>query len=313
MELPEADGQITVPPQDAGERVDRFAAKSIRKLSRSRVHKLLEEGAILVNGIKVRPSHRLAEGDKISVAIPKAAPSTVAPENIPLDIVYEDAHFLVVNKPAGMVVHPAAGNYTGTLVSALLHHSPDLSGVGGVARPGIVHRLDKGTSGLLTVAKTDEAHHSLAGQIMEKTMRRVYLAIVKGKPGPLEGAVEGNIARSRRDRKKMTVVASGGKEALTMFKVEAFLENHSLLVVTLGTGRTHQIRAHMAHINCPVLGDLAYGRRGGAKLIGRPALHSWKLALQHPATGLAMEFTAPMPEDMAAALEGLGGNPGPYV
>ncbi|MDH5510583.1 MAG: RluA family pseudouridine synthase [Nitrospinota bacterium] len=313
MELAGADSPVIVPPEAADQRVDMFVASQIKKLSRSRAHALLGEGAILVNGRKVRPSHRLSAGDAVSVIIPPPLPLELEPENIPLDIKYEDDHLLVVNKPAGMVVHPAAGNYTGTLVHALLYILPNLSGVGGVARPGIVHRLDKDTSGLIVVAKTDEAHHGLSERIKERSAGRVYLAIVKGRPGPNEGRIEGNIGRSKTNRKKMKVLAQGGKPASTRFAVEAELEAHTLLRLSLDTGRTHQIRAHMMHINCPVLGDTTYGRKGGKELIGRQALHAWKLSFIHPATGQQMEFTAPLPEDMANAIRALGGDPTPYL
>ncbi|MDH5678398.1 MAG: RluA family pseudouridine synthase [Nitrospinota bacterium] len=293
--------------------MDQFVASHVKKLSRSRAQALLEEGAILVNGGKVRPSHKLSEGDAVSVVIPPPRPMELAPEDIPLDIVYQDEHLLVVNKPAGMVVHPAVGNYTGTLVHALLHILPDLSGVGGVARPGIVHRLDKDTSGLIVVAKTDEAHHGLAERIKERSAARVYLAIVKGKPGPREGRIEGNIGRSKTNRKKMMVLSQGGKAASTRFLVEAQLEAHTLLRLALDTGRTHQIRAHMMHINCPVLGDNTYGRKGGQRIIGRQALHAWKLSFDHPVTNEHMEFTAPLPQDMAEAIRALGGDPTPYL
>ena len=312
MELAKKNEPIIVAESGAGQRLDRFIASAMRKLSRSRAHDLILEGHILVNGAPSRPSHKLKAGEEVSVTIPRPRPTELTPEDIPLDIRFEDEHLIVVNKPAGMVVHPAAGNYTGTLVHALLFSRPSLSGVGGVARPGIVHRLDKDTSGLMVVAKTDAAHQSLAEQIKNRTAGRVYLAIVKGRPGPSEGVIEANIGRSRTDRKKMKVLADGGRQAVTKFKVEARLEGHTLLRLTLGTGRTHQIRAHMLHINCPVLGDATYGRAGGKELISRQALHSWKLAFNHPHTGAPMEFWAPMPDDMARAVNALGGDPSPY-
>ena len=313
MELAEADSPIVVLPEASGLRVDTFVASQVKKLSRSRAQTLLGDGSILVNGGKVRPSHKLSAGDRVSVNIPPPRLSRIEPENIPLDIRYQDDHLIVVNKPAGMVVHPAAGNYTGTLVHALMYAIPNLSAVGGVARPGIVHRLDKDTSGLMVVARTDEAHHALAAGIKDRSTARVYLAIVKGRPGPREGRIEGNIGRSKADRKKMRVLAQGGRPAATRFAVETELEAHTLLRLTLETGRTHQIRAHMSHINCPVLGDATYGRAGGRKIISRQALHAWKLSFIHPVTGRKMEFTAPIPEDMAQAIAALGGDPSPYL
>jgi 23S rRNA pseudouridine1911/1915/1917 synthase len=313
MESAKTLGPLIVPPERAGERVDAFVASEVKRLSRSRAQKLIEDGNILVNGRKVRVSRRLAEGDEVAVTIPRALPSAIAAEDIPLDIVFEDDLVMVINKPAGMVVHPAVGNYAGTLVHALLFHRPEISGVGSSARPGIVHRLDKDTSGLILVAKTDEAYISLTGQIMDRSAGREYLAIVKGRPGPMEGVIEVNIGRSQKDRKKMAAVAEGGRHALTRFRVEALLEGHSLLRLTLGTGRTHQIRAHMLHINCPVLGDAAYGRKTSKELIARQALHAWRLSFNHPVTGERIRLTQPMPEDMATALTALGGDPAPYL
>jgi len=310
-----------VPPGSEGRRLDAFIAERWPELSRAQAKRLVEGGRVLVGGASRKPSFALSAGDLVTVDLPEPEPSTLVPEPIPLDIVYEDGYLLIVNKPAGMTVHPAAGARKGTLVHALLHHCRDLSGIGGVLRPGIVHRLDKDTSGLMVVAKSDAVHRALAEQIRSRTLSRVYRALVWGYPGAESGVVEAAVGRHPTVRKKMAVVESGGKSAVTRYKVLERFTFLTLLEVSLETGRTHQVRTHMAHIGCPVFGDPVYGGRRkalnslrgrllreGAELlrrIDRQALHAWRLSLTHPVRRRRMEFTSPPPEDFLSVLEGL--------
>ncbi len=297
---------------EGGIRVDKFLSESLPDLSRSRIQKLLVDGHITLNGEKTRPSHKLKVGDVLEVTIPEPTLSTVEPEDIDLDVLYEDDQIIVINRPSGMVVHPAAGNWTGTLVGALLGRGSGLSGVGGVMRPGIVHRLDKETSGVIVVAKNDHAHTSLSDQLKDRTMSRNYLAVVKGRVKTESGEIDKNIGRSRHNRKKMAVMNEGGRSAITRYRVLQELEAATLVEVTLKTGRTHQIRVHMLSINHPVVGDEIYGRPGFGG-IKRQALHAWKLRLRHPTSGDEMDFRTPIPSDMIELLEELGGDPKPYV
>jgi len=313
--------KIPVPPEGEGLRLDVLISRTRPELSRAQVKRLTEGGRVTVNGVHRKAGFALKRGQEILVELPEPQPSRLVPEPIPLDIVYEDSYLLLVNKPAGMTVHPAAGAREGTLVHALLYHCGDLSGIGGVLRPGIVHRLDKGTSGLLVVAKTDEAHRSLTEQIRTRGLKRVYKAIVWGSPESDVGRVDAPVGRHSTDRKKMAVVQAGGKEAVTHFRVIRRYDFLSLLEVTLETGRTHQVRTHMAHLGHPVFGDPVYGgrrkavneiggRRGKAaayllKSIDRQALHAWSLSLKHPIRGERMGFTAPLPEDITRVLDKL--------
>jgi 23S rRNA pseudouridine1911/1915/1917 synthase len=313
--------KISVPPEGEGQRLDVFICRIRPELSRAQVKRLTEGGWVTVGGAHRKASFPLKVGQRIVIELPEPQPSQLRPEPIPLDIVYEDRYLLLVNKPAGMTVHPAAGARQGTLVHALLFHCKDLSGIGGVLRPGIVHRLDKGTSGLLAVAKTDEAHRCLAGQITTRGLKRVYRTIVWGKPERDQGTVDAAVGRHATARKKMAVVPSGGKEAKTHYKILKRYEFLSLLEVTLETGRTHQVRTHMAYLGHPVFGDPEYGgrrkavnavggrlgREGSALLKGidRQALHAWHLSLEHPMHGDRMDFTAPLPEDMTWVLDRL--------
>jgi 23S rRNA pseudouridine1911/1915/1917 synthase len=313
--------KITVPPEGEGVRLDIVISRGLSKISRAQVKRLIEGRHVTVDGAHRKASFILKRGQEVVVGLPDPEPSKLRPEPIPLDIIYEDRYFLVVNKAAGMIVHPAAGAREGTLVHALLYHCKDLSGIGGVLRPGIVHRLDKGTSGLLVVAKTDDAHRSLAGQIRSRSLKRVYKAIVWGDPGRDEGTVDAPVGRHATSRKKMAVLPAGGKRAVTHYKVLRRYDFLSLLEVALETGRTHQVRTHMAHLGCPVFGDPEYGGRrkalnalggrsgkNGAALlkgIDRQALHAWRLSLEHPIRGERMDFTAPLPEDMTWVLDRL--------
>ena len=282
---------------------------------------LIDRGLVRVNGEAARASRRVREGDLVEVTRPRREAQALAPEPIPLHVVHEDAHLAVVAKPAGMVVHPAVGHRTGTLVHALLHRYATLSGANGPERAGIVHRLDKGTSGLLLVARTEEAHRDLARQLEAREIRRVYRALVWGRLRHLEGRIEAPLARSVRDRKKFAVVPKGGRFAATRYRVVRSYEWLTELLLTLETGRTHQIRVHLAHLGHPVFGDPEYGGRTGplqrlpaaarartALLLAdldHQALHAETLGFVHPATGERLEFTQPPPPDFAAVLEAL--------
>lgn len=296
---------IAVTAAEAGQRLDKLLAGFLsEKYSRSYLQKLIASGEVLVNGgAALKASYRVESGDTVAVVVPEAKPFHLDGERIPLDIVYEDEDLLVVNKPAGMVVHPAIGHYHGTLVNALLGRSAKLSGIGGVQKPGIVHRLDKGTSGLLIVAKTDRAHQKLSKQFKNKTTRRVYVALVKGVVTFDNGVVELPIGRSRRDRKKMAVKSADeeGKDAKTSYTVLKRFKDATLVELRLGTGRTHQIRVHMAHIGHPIIGDVDYGTASAA--IDRPALHARTIGFTHPVTKKYMEFTSDMPKDMKRVIE----------
>ena len=286
--------------KESGKRIDKFLTDALSgRFSRVFVKKLISASSVRLNDNTVKPSHRILEGDSLEVMVPEPEKSEVLPEKIPLDIVYEDKDLLVVNKPVGMVVHPAPGNYTGTLVNALLGYCRDLSGIGGVQKPGIVHRIDKGTSGLLVVAKTDMAHRELAKQFKAKSASRVYIALVKGVMQLDNGIVDLPIGRSDRDRKKMAVDFDSEKYAVTNYKVLERYKDSTLIEAVLGTGRTHQIRVHLAYIEHPVLGDDKYGSRDG---YSRPMLHAKTIGFVHPTTKEYMEFSSQLPADMKKAV-----------
>ncbi len=309
----------SVPAEKAGIRADKWLAEATN-LSRSRLAALIEQGCVCQNGIPLSAADKkVTAGDVFEIAVPAPAPAVPQAQEIPLDIVYEDADILVLNKAAGMVVHPAAGNYDGTLVNALLAHCRDsLSGIGGVARPGIVHRLDKETSGLLVIAKNDLAHQKLSEQFAVHSLERCYLALVWGVPNPLSGVIETQIGRSSSDRKKMAVLKSGGKRAETHYRVVKILAGGllSLVECSLKTGRTHQVRVHMTSIGHPLIGDKVYGRppKGAAQnesiraayLFDRQALHSYKMSFIHPKTNREMRFEIPLPPDMQAVVDSTG-------
>lgn len=279
------------------QRLDRFLAEHAPELSRSAASRLIKGHLVLVNGHPADPADRVAAGDVVALEIPEAYVLEAAAESIQLDVLYEDPDIAVINKPAGMVVHPAPGHQSGTLVHALLGRAGSWSAVGGALRPGIVHRLDKGTSGLIVVARNDEAHRRLAAQLRDRTLSRTYLAIARGRLKDDAGVLEGPIGRDRRDRKKMAVVA-GGRFARTRYQVLERKRTHTLLRCDLETGRTHQIRVHLAAFGHPVAGDAEYGgREPGAS---RPMLHAWRLELRHPRTGEAMSFEASPPPDFDA-------------
>ncbi len=281
----------------AGERLDQFLARAIPALSRSAAQRLIEHGQVLVAGRPARAGERLKAGQPVQVSIPPPAPSELVPEPRPLAIVYEDADMLVLDKPAGVVVHPSAGHATGTLVHALLAHCGALSSIGGEQRPGIVHRLDKDTSGLLLVAKNDRAHAALARQLAQRSMTKHYLALVCGTPRPAEGLIEAPIGRSPRDRKRMAIVADGRPARTRYFSLGA-AAGYSAVLARLETGRTHQLRVHFAAIGCPIAGDSLYGKAGGPA--GRLWLHAWRLAFDRPGDGERLVLEAPLPPELLA-------------
>jgi 23S rRNA pseudouridine1911/1915/1917 synthase len=293
---------------DAGTRLDAFLAARIAELSRSRVQELIREHFILRNGEPAKPRDAVALGDLLSIAIPEAVPDQAQAQDIPLSILFEDEHLVVLDKESGIVVHPAAGNPDGTLVNALLHHCQgQLSGIGGVERPGIVHRLDKDTSGCLVVAKTDAAHQSLSEQFAGRTMEKLYLSVAQGIPNPDRGTVFTHIGRHPVNRQKMAVVnPPGGKTAITDYEVLAIdrATGSVLVLCHLHTGRTHQIRVHLLHLGCPLVGDPIYAKpeRQNARP-GRLMLHAWRLAFDHPATGARMKFEAPIPPEYTPWLQ----------
>lgn len=290
----------------AHDRIDRYLADRLPDLSRSRLQKLIEDGYVQVNQ-QVCTSKKVAVqiGDQIAVAIPAVQPLEVQAEDIDLDILYEDEALLILNKPAGLVVHPSAGHESGTLVNAVLAHCPTLPGINGIQRPGIVHRLDKDTTGAIVIAKTDQAFQHLQGQFKTKTARRDYLAIVYGAPTPASGTIDQPVGRHPVDRKKQAVVPTekGGRPAVTHWQVQERLGNYALLAFALETGRTHQIRVHSAFMGHPIVGDPVYGsgRSIGVNLTGQ-VLHAWRLRLIHPVTGEAIVAIAPLPATLTKLL-----------
>jgi 23S rRNA pseudouridine1911/1915/1917 synthase len=304
-----------VPESVAGQRLDAGLAVVEPTLSRERIKALILAGAVQLDGKAVtRPSVKLVAGAHYAIAVPEARPLDTQAQDIALVVVHEDEHLLVIDKPAGLVVHPAAGHADGTLVNALLHHcAGQLSGIGGVARPGIVHRIDKDTSGLLVVAKTDAAHLGLAAQFAEHSINRRYVAIVQGRPSPASGTVRGNIGRSDHDRKKMAMVGEGrGKHAVTHFTTEERLSGATRIECRLETGRTHQVRVHLASIGHALLGDPLYSKppKGLRDLLKaadfrRQALHAQRLGFIHPVTKTECDFFSPIPADMAELLDKL--------
>ena len=282
------------------ERLDIFLAKQNVGLTRSQVRRLVEDGCVILNGSISKASRKLRRGDRISVTVPPPKPVALVPEFLPLSIIYEDGELLVVDKPAGLTVHPAPGHPTHTLVNAVLAICPDLKGIGGEIRPGIVHRLDKDTSGLMVVAKSAHAHLGISTQIKGRNVRKGYLALAVGRVEPAEGHIAAPIGRDPRNRKRMAVV-QGGREASTSYRLARYLGEHSLLEVFPETGRTHQIRVHFASIGHSLLGDALYGRK--SSVLGRQFLHAHLLGFRHPTTNEYLEFTAPLPDDLSEAME----------
>ncbi len=288
---------IEVPQEFHGERIDKFLSVLVPDCSRNSIQKLIEQGNVTINGMSVNKKYKVNTDDEILVVTGELKPLDAEPENIPLDIVYEDDDLLVVNKPRGMVVHPAPGNYTGTLVNALLYHCKDsLSGINGVLRPGIVHRIDKDTSGLLIVAKNDKAHMGLAEQIKEHSFTREYNAVICGHLKDQEGTVNAPIGRNPKDRKKMCVTMQNSKNAVTHYKVIEEYNGYSHISLKLETGRTHQIRVHMAHLGHPVSGDLVYGHDKKSAELNGQCLHAIKIGFIHPIKNEYMEFSSELPD-----------------
>jgi 23S rRNA pseudouridine1911/1915/1917 synthase len=310
---------LTVAPPEAGVRLDLFLSQHLPGCSRSHAAQLIEQGHVAVDGAARKPGYRLKPGERIDGKLPAPAPVDLIPEPIPFTIVYEDADLIVVDKPAGLVVHPAAGHAAGTLVNGLLHHCRDLQGIGGERRPGIVHRLDKDTSGLLVVAKNDRSHQSLSQQFKARQVHKIYLALVWGSPIQESGCIDRPVGRHAVERKRMAVVAKGGREALTLWHVQERFPGSALLAVELKTGRTHQIRVHCQSMGHPLVGDPVYGRRRSMPrptksqadpliMLGqarRQMLHAAELSLIHPVTQQPLAFQVPLPEDMAALLAAL--------
>lgn len=287
-----------------GQRLDKALADHLADLSRTRIQALIKQGLVTVNGEPSKPAYRLEGGEVVAVYLPEPEPSEVLPEAIPLAVLYEDADLIAIDKPAGMVVHPAYGHTSGTLVNAVLYRWPELAQVGDQHRAGIVHRLDKDTSGVIVVAKTPQAHRALAEQFESRAVRKRYLALVEGNPETVTGRVEAPIGRDPRLRKQMAVVR-GGREAVTEFRVLEFYADHALLEVFPLTGRTHQIRVHLAFIGHPVVGDTVYGYRKQRIRLKRHFLHAADLTLRSPSTGELLTFSAPLPAGLRNILEKL--------
>ncbi|MEW6088209.1 MAG: RluA family pseudouridine synthase [bacterium] len=293
--------EIIVSENESKKRFDLFLSRQNLDLSRSRIQNLIKDGKIKVNGRAGKSHYKTKAGDVIQVEIPDPVEISARPENIPLKILYEDEHLIVIDKPAGMVTHPAAGNYTGTLVNALLYHCKNLSGINGCLRPGIVHRLDKDTSGVMVAAKDDKTHQGLSQQWHKRTITRKYIALVKGRIERGSFGIEAPIARHRVHRKKMAVNLDKGRPAVSKVRVLERFKDASLLEVELKTGRTHQIRVHLSYLKHPVIGDVQYGKK--SDLIGRQALHAALLGFVHPITNRYMEFSSPLPEDIKSAIK----------
>ena len=332
MNIPTDPGRrltLVIPQELAGQRLDQALAALAPEMTRAFLKKLFDRGAVGMAGAAAKPALRVKGGETLEVFVPEAEPLEAAAEDIPLEVLYEDNDLVVVDKRPGMVAHPSQGHRGGTLVNALLHHYGDsLSGIGGVLRPGIVHRLDKDTTGCLVAAKNDAAHRSLIQQFMERDVSKAYLALTEGPPRPVAGTVEGNIGRSRSDRKRHAMLSSGGRHSLTRYRT---LENYGMVALVecrLMTGRTHQARVHLAHVGAPILCDRDYGRRDvfttgdlvravavfrgqaspapatlpGSPVLERQGLHAWRLSFRHPVSGRELSFEAPLPADMLSVL-----------
>ena len=296
-----------VPASCDGERLDLVLGQQLPGLSRNAAQKLMDNGLVTCGGRAVKKNVRVRAGDMISVVLPEPEAADAKPENIPLDIVWEDSDIIVINKPRGMVVHPAPGHPDGTLVNALLYHcGSELSGIGGIIRPGIVHRIDKDTSGLLVAAKNDAAHAALSSQLADRSLSRIYQAVVCGRLRDDEGTISAPIGRHPTDRKRMTVTERNGRPAVTHYRVLARYNGYTHVECRLETGRTHQIRVHMAHIGHPLLGDTVYGRKKPEKGLDGQCLHASHLKLIHPTSGQPMEFDAPLPLWFTETLSRLG-------
>ena len=295
--------EFKVDSDSSRERLDIFLSVQQTEISRSRLKKLIVEGRVTVNGVEQRAGYKVRAGDRIMIQVPSLVGLDTSPEAIPLNIIFEDEYLIALDKPVGMVVHPAPGHSSGTLVNALLHHCNDLSGIGGVERPGIVHRLDKDTSGLVIAAKTESAHKNLARQFKKREIRKEYLAIVKGNVKKDKGSIHASMGRHKVHRKKMDTRALNGREAQTEYEVVHRSEGWSFLRLWPKTGRTHQIRVHLASIHHPIIGDKLYGWKSTHPKMDRQALHAHRLELKHPITGSNLSFCAPLPPDMVVFLQ----------
>lgn len=293
--------------EESGMRLDKFLSEQFEEWSRTQIQQWIKGGNIFVDGMTVKANYKLLENDEVILQVPPQKELSIDSEQIPLDIFYEDKDVIVVNKLRGMVVHPAPGHYTGTMVNALLYHCKDLSGINGVLRPGIVHRIDKDTSGLLMVAKNDLAHESLANQLKNHTVHRVYMAIVHGNIPHDIGTIDAPIGRDTKDRKKMSVTDKNSKNAVTHFVIKERFKEFTLVECKLETGRTHQIRVHMQYIGHPIAGDPLYGPKKTLKISGQ-ALHAKTLGFVHPRTGEALEYDSELPKDMSNLIDGLREN-----
>ena len=300
---------------DGPQRIDRFLAAELGEFSRSYIQKLIAEGLVTSGGAPAKASTQLHGGEEIEIEVPPPIQPSAQPEDIPLDVIFEDEHLIAVNKPPGLVVHPAPGHPGGTLVNALLAHCGDLSGIGGTLRPGIVHRLDLGTSGVIVAAKSDAAHRAIAAQFKQRTVEKTYLAVCFGRPEPAEGRIDLPIGRDRRNRKKISAATDRPRPATTLYSVEEDLDGFAYLTLRLLTGRTHQVRVHLAHIRHPIVGDALYAgqrwkgvtdarRRSLARDFGRPALHAYRLRIAHP-NGNELTLEAPPPEDLLSLIDTL--------
>ena len=297
---------IELQVNQAGERLDRFISEQLTEHSRAEIQRWIREGNVQVNQRPAKPSQRLILSDSIQVIVPEPKPSVLIPEPIPLEILYEDEDLIAVDKPAGLVVHPAPGHESGTLVNAILYHCPDLKGVGGVKRPGIVHRLDKNTSGIILVAKNDRSHRYLQQQFKERTIAKTYLALLIGQLESRQGKIDAPIGRDPRHRKRMAIVPTAkGRDAITEFEVEAYYGTATLISAHPLTGRTHQIRVHLASMGHPVVGDVIYGPRRDTYKLGRHFLHAHKLQFHRPSDGDELTLRSPLPPDLQKLLDRL--------
>lgn len=294
-------------PDDRTDRLDKFLVSCLPEFSRSRIQALIRDGQVTIAGnIITKTGHEVEPGDEVQITIPEVVPSGLIPENIPLNIVFENHDLVIVNKPAGMVVHPGAGHFSGTLVHAALAAIPDLEGIGGEERPGVVHRLDKETSGLIILAKNERSHHWLQEQFKTRAVQKVYLALVDGKPPTPTGRIEAEIARDPSHRKQMAVVSDGrGRTAVTEYKTLEQFEKHTLLEAHPLTGRTHQIRLHLAFVGCPITGDMIYGKKSPTVDLKRHFLHAARISIILPGEKVNRTFEAPLPEELEAVLEKL--------
>jgi len=298
---------ITLIIEQPGDRLDRYLAEQLPHHSRAEIQRWIKEGRVTVDGAVLKASYRVQAGERILVQVPEPEIHELLPEPIPLDVVYEDGDLLVINKPAGMVVHPAHGNWSGTLLNAVLFHCPDLADADSAQRPGIVHRLDKDTSGLIVVAKHEAARQHLQAQFKARVVSKAYLALLEGHLEPRRGRIEVPIGRDRRQRKRMAVLplAQGGREAITDYRVLSYYDDYTLIEAEPKTGRTHQIRVHCAYINHPVVGDTVYGRRKQRLRCPRQFLHAHRLGFRLPSSGEFVEFTTELPADLQQVLQAL--------